>query len=210
LLASAEVRAAEVRLADVLDPAGLPAGLRRYAPRITVARFGRGQARLRLTGRIVAERVRAAMPAAAAWLPSGLLGEVIVLRSAETARPQPAVERPCLRALKAIAAGAIPLRSDFDARSCEGAARPALHYDARAQAVRADRDIAQGEDVAFVPASALPDLAPGAQLVLTSRVGPVTIRRQVAAAQPGRLGEAVFVRTPEGKLLSVPYGEDGL
>ena len=41
----------------------------------------------------------------------------------------------------------------------------------------------------------LPDVRPGDTLYLIARVGTATVERAVTAAQPGRRGRALFVRT---------------
>jgi hypothetical protein len=46
-------------------------------------------------------------------------------------------------------------------------------------------------------------IARGSSLTLVSRVGPVTITREVTAMQPGRPGGRMFVRDPEGAVFSV-------
>jgi flagella basal body P-ring formation protein FlgA len=55
----------------------------------------------------------------------------------------------------------------------------------------------------------LPDIRPGDPLYLVARVGTATVERQVVAAQPGRRGRYVFVRTPDGRLVRARIAEGG-
>jgi hypothetical protein len=114
----------------------------------------------------------------------------------------------CLAALAPITAGALPSRSDFREAPCGDGASPALRYDAARRSLAAMRDIAAGEVVAAPPPSLLPDVAEGAPLTLVARVGTAIVEREVAAAQPGRTGRRIFVRTGDGQLIAAPLVED--
>lgn len=114
----------------------------------------------------------------------------------------------CLAALAAIPAGAAPVRGDFAAAPCAGESRTALRYDAASRALRAERDIAEGETIAAPPASLLPDVRAGDTLFLRARVGTAMVEREVTAAQPGHRGATIFVRTPDGHLVSAPLAGD--
>jgi hypothetical protein len=110
----------------------------------------------------------------------------------------------CLIALAAIPAGAAPVRGDFAAAPCAAESSIALRYAPGSRAMRAVRDIAEGETIAAPPTSFLPDVRAGDTLFLVARVGTATVERQVVAAQPGRRGAVIFVRTPEGHVVSAP------
>jgi hypothetical protein len=110
----------------------------------------------------------------------------------------------CLAALAAIPAGATPLRSDFAVAPCTSESHAALRYEPGSRAMRAIRDIAEGETIVAAPDSFLADVRAGDTLFLVARVGTATVERQVVAAQPGRRGGAIFVRTPDGHLVSAP------
>lgn len=110
----------------------------------------------------------------------------------------------CLIALAAIPAGAVPVRGDFASAPCTAQSEAALRYEPGSRATRAVRDIAEGETIAAPPVSFLPDVRAGDTLFLVARVGTATVERQVIAAQPGRRGGAIFVRTPDGHLVSAP------
>ncbi|HEV2818505.1 MAG TPA: flagellar basal body L-ring protein FlgH [Allosphingosinicella sp.] len=114
----------------------------------------------------------------------------------------------CLAALAAIPAGATPVRTDFAAAPCSAEVRPALRYEPATGAVRAVRDIAAGETIAAPPASALPDVRAGAPLYLVARAGTALVERAVTAAQPGRAGQPIFVRTPEGRVFAAALSDD--
>jgi flagella basal body P-ring formation protein FlgA len=118
-------------------------------------------------------------------------------------------DRPCVRAEAAIAAGAVPVRADFAAAPCAGAARPALRYDPWIGAARAMRDIAAGEIIAAPPAALLADVRPGDTLNLVAHVGTATVEREVIATQAGRNGQAIFVRTADGRVVSARLPEAG-
>jgi flagella basal body P-ring formation protein FlgA len=119
----------------------------------------------------------------------------------------------CLQAIAALPAGAVPVRSDFAVAPCEdvreGVRETALRFDSRIGALRATRDIAAGEIVPAGAAAMLPDVRPGDPLYLVARVGTATVERQVAAAQPGRHGRYIFVRTSDGRLVRARIAEDG-
>jgi hypothetical protein len=115
----------------------------------------------------------------------------------------------CVRAEAPVAAGAVPVRADFAAAPCAGAARPALRYDPRIGAARAIRDIAAGEVIAAPPASLLADVRPGDTLYLIAHVGTATVERAVTATQAGRHGQPIFVRMPDGRVVAAQFQEAG-
>jgi hypothetical protein len=114
----------------------------------------------------------------------------------------------CLQAIAAIPAGTVPVRGDFVAAPCAGEVARALGYEPRIATARAIRDIAAGETIAAVPPSMLPDVRPGETLYLIARVGTATVERAVTAAQPGRRGQALFVRLPDGRIVRARFPED--
>lgn len=114
----------------------------------------------------------------------------------------------CLQAVAAIAAGTVPARGDFAEAPCAGDAAPALRWEQPIRAARAIRDIAAGETIPAVPASMLPDVRPGDTLYLLARVGTATVERAVTATQPGRRGQALFVRTADGRIVRARLPEE--
>lgn len=116
----------------------------------------------------------------------------------------------CLAAVAPIPTGTLPVRADFREAPCAGETERALRYDAARRALAAIRDIAADEVIAAPPASLLPDVRTGDALTLVAHVGTATVERQVTAAQPGRHGRSIFVRTSDGRLIAAPFaGEDG-
>lgn len=114
----------------------------------------------------------------------------------------------CLQAITAVPAGTVAVRGDFVAAPCAGEAARALSYESRIGAARAVRDIEAGETIAAIPASMLPDVRPGDTLYLIVRVGTATVERAVTAAQPGRRGQAMFVRMPDGRIVRAHLPEE--
>lgn len=116
----------------------------------------------------------------------------------------------CLAAAALIPAGTLPVRADFVEAPCGEEAPRALRYDPARRTLSATRDIAAGEIIAAPPASLLPDVRPGDRLTLVARAGTATVERQVTAAQPGRYGRRIFVRTSDGRLLAASFagGDD--
>lgn len=114
----------------------------------------------------------------------------------------------CLTAIAAIPAGTVAVRGDFAEAPCPAEPVSALRYDAQLRATRATRDVAAGETIAGVPGSMLPDVRPGDTLYLVARVGTATVERAVTAAQPGRRGRSLFVRTPDGRTIRAHLPEE--
>lgn len=115
----------------------------------------------------------------------------------------------CLQALAPVPAGGVAVRADFVAVPCPDTPPRVLRYDPGSRAARAVRDIASGETLADVPAAMLADVRPGEALFLVARVGRATVEREVSAVQAGRRGQRVFVRTGDGRVISVTLAEDG-
>ncbi len=114
----------------------------------------------------------------------------------------------CLAAILPIPAGALPVRADFADAPCVAETARALRYDHARRALTAARDIAAGEVIAAPPPSLLPDVRAGDPLTLVARVGTATVERNVTAAQPGRRGRGIFVRTSDGRLIAVPFADE--
>jgi flagella basal body P-ring formation protein FlgA len=83
--------------------------------------------------------------------------------------------------------------------SCPQAAVPArLVYDRRAAVARAAVDLEAGTPLGAVYLPDSPAVLPGQRLVLTERLGRVSISREVTALQGGNLGRWLFVRDDAG------------
>lgn len=109
----------------------------------------------------------------------------------------------CFAAAGDIAAGAAIASRDVTAVACRpGQPRPALRYDRTNRALTATAPIAAGTYLGRLAALPQHMLSAGAELVLRSSSGPVTIRRRVTAVQPGRSGGHLFVRDSEGHVFA--------
>lgn len=115
----------------------------------------------------------------------------------------------CLAAVAPIPAGALPVRADFREAPCAGDMVMALRYDGARRALAAVRDIAAGEVITAPPGSLLPDVRAGDTVTLVTHVGAATVERRVTAAQPGRRGRSIFVRTTDGRLIAAPLADEG-
>jgi flagella basal body P-ring formation protein FlgA len=84
-----------------------------------------------------------------------------------------------------------------------------LRYDAGARSYFARQAIPAGSYLGRVSTNQAIVTSEGATLFYRTSEGPVVIEREVVALQPGHAGNAVFVRTEEGKVLSAPLaGEE--
>lgn len=199
-----------VRLVEIADLSTLPAELRSRAETLVVARFAPGQRVLSAPISRLTERARAGLPILAAYLPFDPTGEVTIRRASATATSALAAERPCLRILEPVAAGA-GLRADQVEPTVCGSppALRATYYDRRANLTRAARALAKGETIAAAPAASLVGVETGASITLKARVGPVAIERQVTAVQAARPGEQVFVVGDDSRPFAAsPLAED--
>jgi hypothetical protein len=202
------VSQANVELGDVADLSRVPQALRKRARRLVIAVFPRGRRRMALSERRIAERASAEVPALAPWLADGgdRLISVTLADDAPTAAPQAA---SCLELLHPLAFGAVAAQSDFQPAPCVQLSDGApLRYDRATRVMRATRDLGKGERLA-APRGALAEVRPGQKLIVTARVGPVTVERDVVAVQPARSGDAVFVKANDGEIFSAPRLEVG-
>lgn len=203
---SAEVHSHRIVVADVAGLAAVPERFRQRVGAVPVAMLRPGQTETVVRHRRLAELVRAAVPAAAAWLPPAE-GEVLVRYIGSDGReggedvPRANV-RTCFRLLHSITMGTVPARRDFAPASCGGEEAAAFRYDAPTRTMRATRNLEEGQTVPALPERLLPDIRPGDTLHLAVRVGPVVVQREVVAIQPGWSGETLFVKTGSGELLS--------
>lgn len=200
----------DVRLVEVADLSTLPADLRVRAGSLVVARFAPGQSVLRAPVARLTERARAGLPILAAYLPSNPQGEVTIRRAPATATRARAAERPCLRILEPVSAGAGLRAGQVEPAPCGSQlARRATYYDRRSNVTRAARSLTPGETIAAAPAASLVGVEAGAEVTLTARVGPVVIERQVTAVQAARPGEPVFVVGDDGRAFAAPPSPEG-
>jgi flagella basal body P-ring formation protein FlgA len=115
------------------------------------------------------------------------------------------IRLPCWAAAKPIRAGAVIGADSVEQADCAGSEGPRLmRFDAAAAAVRAIADIAAGTPLGRMSAPSMAPVERGAELTLTSAVGPVALSRPVRALQTGRSGRRMFVLDADGQVLSVP------
>ena len=114
----------------------------------------------------------------------------------------------CVRTVRAITAGSSPAPGDFaPALACRRSAHPNFRYDAVSGAAVATRDLAVGELLPSVAAAVQVVARKGQDLRLRERIGTVTVERGVTAAQAGRAGQRIFVRTADGAVFSAMIAE---
>jgi hypothetical protein len=112
----------------------------------------------------------------------------------------------CLRTLAPISRDSVPESEEFAPADCAGEApQHVFRYDRSQGATRAARDVASGEIVAPFPEFGEDFVLPGQPLNLVVAVGDVRVERKVVALQEARSGERLFVRSPDGQVLSVRY-----
>jgi hypothetical protein len=194
----------EVRVRDVVDLECVEPARRGAVGALIISARRPGEAReLTLQREAVAALARRRAPLIGQLHVSG---ETPILFRFQASSTQTAAPPTCRAAARALAAGDTLTNSDLVAGSCPPPdVRPALHYDRRHGLVRATRPIPEGEALGAV--AAMPDAVaePGDRLALLVQLGPVTIEREVRAAQPARSGAAIFVRDREGHVFSAPF-----
>lgn len=122
----------------------------------------------------------------------------------------PAQDVPaCMRATRALIAGAVPAVGDLVAVDCVDVKPPSVvRYDADMRIVRLTRPVHADEIIAAIPVSMTAAVSPGEKLFVVIRVGPVMLQRQVEALQPANPGQKLFVRTADGQVMSALYPGD--
>jgi flagella basal body P-ring formation protein FlgA len=123
----------------------------------------------------------------------------------------PAATEPagqCLALVNPVAAGAHLSAADAAPAPCMPTSpAAAVAYERQSGSVRAETDLDAGTPLGRIRLPASRGVAAGERLILTSTVGPVRIRREVTALQPGRGGGRLFVRTGDGEILAAPVAE---
>jgi len=121
-------------------------------------------------------------------------GPGTVVQSGETA---------CFSARTEIPVGHYVGRDEVNNVPCiANATEPRLRYDAEAAAAVARASIPAGSYLGRLRLPESTPVAAGRSMLLRTRVGPVSIERTVTALQSGRVGERLFVRTDDGKLMA--------
>lgn len=114
----------------------------------------------------------------------------------------PAAEAACLRALRPVAEGEPATIADFAPSPCVEA-DSALIYDRSQRVARVRRAVTEGDVVRGSPA-VLAAVRPRQALRLQTRIGPVTVERDVEVVRPARGGERVLVRGADGRVFAAP------
>ena len=112
---------------------------------------------------------------------------------------------PCRAMATAKAAGDVVLPGDTVPVPCPDSPPTAsLRYDAGAKVVKAQRDLAVGDMLGHVYIPARPAIIPGDRVMLTARIGHVTIARPAHALQAADGGHRYFVRLDDGSIVTAP------
>lgn len=133
------------------------------------------------------------------------MAAIALFAAAAVMAGSPPAPRPCLRALRGVAAGDVALAADFEASPCE-AAKEAFRYDRGARVARLKLDLAAGE-VVRGSRTTLASVRPGQDLFLQVRIGPVTVERKVEVVRAAPVGERITVRGADGRVFSAPAPE---
>jgi hypothetical protein len=114
----------------------------------------------------------------------------------------------CMRVENPLAEGDFAGADDLTTVSCGAeAAKPGFRYDEVSRLVRASRALEPGEVVPAVSPALLAGVRPGQRILLSTRIGAVTVDRQVEAVMAAPAGRPVFVRAEDGKIFAIPYPE---
>ncbi|MEA3064408.1 MAG: hypothetical protein QOJ27_847, partial [Sphingomonadales bacterium] len=191
----------EIRLGDVADLGGLPAGVRaRLAPRV-IAAIPAGRSGITLSREALRTLVRRSVPALD--LRTGPGEAAIIFRIQATAGDRPA--GACAELARPLADGAVLSSEDLVPVACrDHAASPPLRFDRLNRVVRADGGIEAGTYLGRISAPPAVAVDKGDKLRLVATAGPVRVSRDVVALQAGRPGGRLFVRDAEGNVTSAP------
>lgn len=119
--------------------------------------------------------------------------------------PLPAQAAICRASVVAIEAGGAIDANNTAPVACEEAPTPAkLWFDRKVGVARARVALSPGEPLGRVHVARRPAILPGDPVVLTARVGVVTISRQASALQGARTGERFFARGSDGAIFVAP------
>ena len=137
--------------------------------------------------------------------------DFIFMLAAASAPPPGSVsgKGECMRVERALAADEFAGTQDLTIVFCDAEmAKPGFRYDPVSRLVRASRDLEPGELVSAVSAELLAGVRPGQRIILSTRIGAVTVNRQVEAVMAAPAGRPVFVRAEDGEIFSIPYPEN--
>jgi flagella basal body P-ring formation protein FlgA len=127
--------------------------------------------------------------------------------SAAQQRPRP--PRICFALSQALAAGSYVEAADITQAEChEWMPRLPMRFDRQVNMVRLSAPLPAGTYLGRVSSRHRSIIQADQELVLAARNGPVTIERSVRSLQPARRGDAIFVRTHDGAILSAQTDRD--
>lgn len=199
-----EVNGSAISLADVASLERMDPGARNRLAGRVLARLPDGRHSVTLSRPALAALIRRSLPGISVASVDG--GPITLRRAAPAAATEPAGH--CLVLVNPVAAGALLSAADAAPAPCPRIPpAAALGYQRQNRAVRAETDLAAGTPLGRIRLPASPGVAAGERLMLTSTAGPVRIRREVTALQPGRGGGRLFVRTDDGEILAAPVAE---
>ena len=199
-----DLNAAEVRVRDVITLDCIAPERRAHVGGLIIARGYPHVRELELARGALLALVRRRAPGLGEGLTVESSGS-IKLRFPGASATQP--EPRCFAAGRSLGPGQALRASDLVADDCASGGPTSLRYDRRHGIVRTARSIEAGEllgPIAPLPADIVEQ---GATLTLVVRSGPITIEREVHAAQSAATGGALFVRDREGRLFSAPFPE---
>ncbi|HYD85981.1 MAG TPA: hypothetical protein VEA80_00760 [Vitreimonas sp.] len=189
-----------IRLRDAASLECVPEERREEVGALVLAAPRAGRQRIALSGETVAALVRRRVPAIGVI--EGDMGRTIAFHVPPR---RSELERHCLRASRAIAAGEPITAADTSSAICETVAPAPVRYDRVNGVLSADAPLSEGAYLGPLLPGAGPATTEGAPMTVIVRAGPVTIERSVRAAQAGRAGDRLFVRAEDGAVFSVDY-----
>lgn len=120
-----------------------------------------------------------------------------------------APDEACLRLVTDLAQGASMTAAAVVAAPCADDQAPTpLRVRGGNDDLYASTPLKAGQVIRGVVGIAPPAVAPGQSLMVSTRVGPVTIERKVVALQAARPGGDFFVRTEDGKVFTASMPQE--
>lgn len=115
-------------------------------------------------------------------------------------------EARCLKAIVPLAAGDVPVSSQFAEVRCPARRiAPTFRYDRIHRITRVARGVAHGEIVRIFPEFGRDLVRPGQQLILVVSTGQVRVEQPVEAMQTAAPRQRLFVRRKDGRVISTVY-----
>lgn len=112
----------------------------------------------------------------------------------------------CLKAVRYLEAGTIPVAQDFVSSECDENLKQHIYrFDKACHCSRLVQPLTPSDIVAQYPGFATDNIEPGQKIYLSASVGAVRVVRTVEALGSARPGQRLFVKTETGEILSVKY-----